>query len=64
MYDHIHARVMVTRGFKKTPSQDPRLTISGPNVVIIAEHKIASAETKNKGISLLLQPLEEDLLIT
>jgi branched-chain amino acid aminotransferase len=52
MYDHIHARVMVTRGFKKTPSQDPRLTISGPNVVIIAEHKIASAETKNKGISL------------
>lgn len=52
MNDHIHARVMVTRGFKKTPSQDPRLTISGPNVVIIAEHKIASEETKNKGISL------------
>jgi branched-chain amino acid aminotransferase len=52
MKDHIHARVMVTRGIKKTPSQDPRLTISGPNVVIIAEHKIASEETKNKGISL------------
>ncbi len=52
MKDHIHARVMVTRGFKKTPSQDPRLTISGPNVVIIAEHKIASEETKNKGITL------------
>jgi len=52
MSDHIHARVMVTRGFKKTPSQDPRLTISGPNVVIIAEHKIASDETKNNGISL------------
>ncbi|MBK6266199.1 aminotransferase class IV [Marivirga sp. S37H4] len=52
MKDHIHVRVMVTRGFKKTPSQDPRLTISGPNVVIIAEHKIASEETKNKGITL------------
>jgi len=52
MHDHIHARVMITRGFKKTPSQDPRLTISGPNIVIIAEHKIASEETKNKGISL------------
>ncbi len=52
MSDHIHARVMVTRGFKKTPSQDPRLTISGPNVVIIAEHKVASEETKNKGITL------------
>ena len=45
-------RVMVTRGIKKTPSQDPRLTISGPNVVIIAEHKKASSETKEKGITL------------
>lgn len=52
MKDHIHARVMVTRGIKKTPSQDPRLTISGPNVVIIAEHKIASENVKDKGISL------------
>jgi branched-chain amino acid aminotransferase len=43
---------MVTRGIKKTPSQDPRLTISGPNVVIIAEHKKASSETKEKGITL------------
>jgi len=39
MYDGVHVRVMVTRGIKQTPSQDPRLTISGPNVVIIAEHK-------------------------
>ncbi len=52
MHDHVHIRVMVTRGIKKTPSQDPRLTISGPNVVIIAEHKIASPETKEKGITL------------
>lgn len=52
MHDHIHARVMVTRGYKKTPSQDPRLTISGPNVVIIAEHKIASEKTKNIGLTL------------
>lgn len=52
MRDHIHVRVMLTRGIKKTPSQDPRLTISGPNVVIIAEHKAASSETKDKGISL------------
>ncbi|UBM57519.1 aminotransferase class IV [Marinilongibacter aquaticus] len=52
MYDHVHIRVMVTRGIKKTPSQDPRLTISGPNVVIIAEHKEASGETKKKGITL------------
>ena len=52
MKDHIHVRAMVTRGIKKTPSQDPRLTISGPNVVIIAEHKQAADESKNKGISL------------
>lgn len=39
MTDHVHIRFMVTRGIKKTPSQDPRLTISGPNLVIIAEHK-------------------------
>lgn len=52
MKDCIHVRVMVTRGIKKTPSQDPRLTISGPNVVIIAEHKKASSETKNKGVTL------------
>ena len=52
MHDNIHIRVMVTRGIKKTPSQDPRLTLSGPNLVIIAEHKIASPQTKEKGITL------------
>ena len=49
MFDQVHIRVMLTRGIKKTPSQDPRLTISGPNLVIIAEHKKASIESKNKG---------------
>ena len=48
----VHLRVMVTRGVKKTPSQDPRLTLTGPNLVIIAEYKTASEETRNKGITL------------
>lgn len=52
MNDHVHVRLMVTRGIKKTPSQDPRLTISEPNVVIIAEHKQADEETRKKGIRL------------
>ena len=52
MHDGVHVRIMVTRGIKKTPSQDPRLTISGPNVVIIAEYKKASSETKSKGVTL------------
>ena len=52
MTDGVHVRVMITRGIKKTPSQDPRLTISEPNVVIIAEHKEASKETQEKGVTL------------
>lgn len=41
MTDGVHVRFMLTRGIKKTPSQDPRLTISGPNLVIIPEYKMA-----------------------
>lgn len=52
MTDHVHVRIMITRGIKKTPSQDPRLTISGPNLVIIPEYKKASDESKKKGITL------------
>jgi branched-chain amino acid aminotransferase len=52
MHSNVHVRVMITRGIKKTPSQDHRLTISGPNVVIIAEHKKASEKSKHKGITL------------
>jgi branched-chain amino acid aminotransferase len=43
---------MVTRGIKKTPSQDPRLTISGPNIVIIPEYKKANPEVRDQGITL------------
>lgn len=52
MSDHVHVRIMITRGVKKTPSQDPRLTLYGPNIVIIPEYKIASEESKEKGITL------------
>lgn len=52
MEDHVHVRVMVTRGIKKTPSQDPRLTVSGPNLVIIPEYKKADPTSRNKGIKL------------
>jgi branched-chain amino acid aminotransferase len=33
-----HARLMVTRGVKRLPFQHPRLSVSGPTVVIIIEH--------------------------
>jgi len=52
MSDGVHVRMMITRGIKKTPSQDPRLTISGPNLVIIPEYKLADPSSKNKGIKL------------
>jgi len=48
----VHVRLMVTRGNKKTPSQDPRLVVGGPNVVIIAEHKVADPGVKQRGIRL------------
>jgi branched-chain amino acid aminotransferase len=50
--DGVHVRLMVTRGDKKTPSQDPRLVMGGPNVVIIAEHKPADPEVKEQGVRL------------
>lgn len=52
MNDGVHVRIMITRGFKKTPSQDPRLTISGPNLVILPEYKLADPKSKQKGIKL------------
>ena len=39
MIDGVHVRLMVTRGVKRTPYQDPRVTIGPATVVIIAEHK-------------------------
>lgn len=52
MEDGVHIRVMFTRGIKKTPSQDPRLTISGPNLVIIAEYKKADPTSRDRGVKL------------
>jgi branched-chain amino acid aminotransferase len=48
----VHVRLMVTRGDKKTPSQDPRLAVGGPNVVIIAEHKVADPGVRDQGVRL------------
>lgn len=52
MHDAVHIRLMVTRGTKKTPSQHPSNVVGGPNMVIIAEHKIADPAVAVSGISL------------
>ena len=50
--DGVHIRLMVTRGPKSTPYQDPRLTAGPATVVIIAEHKDPIASTAERGLSL------------
>ena len=52
MTDGVHVRLMVTRGVKRTPYQDPRLTIGPATVVIIAEHKEPLPATVTEGIAL------------
>ncbi|MCL4139721.1 UNVERIFIED_CONTAM: hypothetical protein GTU68_041143 [Idotea baltica] len=52
MTDNVHLRLMITRGDKKTPSQHPSNVIGGPNIVIIAEHKLADPTVADQGISL------------
>jgi branched-chain amino acid aminotransferase len=50
--DGVHIRLMVTRGPKSTPYQDPRMSAGPPTVVIIAEHKDPSPSTLERGLSL------------
>jgi len=52
MSDGVHVRLMVTRGLKSTPYQDPRVTIGPATVVIVAEHKEPSSATVTEGITL------------
>jgi len=52
MRDGVHVRLMVTRGVKSTPYQDPRVTVGPATVVIIAEHKDPMPGTVTEGITL------------
>jgi branched-chain amino acid aminotransferase len=52
MADGVHVRLMVTRGVKRTPYQDPRVTVGPATVVIIAEHKEPMPRTVTDGITL------------
>ena len=52
MHEGVHIRLMVSRGIKATPYQDPRITITPPTIVIIPEYKNALPETASKGIRL------------
>ncbi|HET7173590.1 MAG TPA: aminotransferase class IV [Nocardioidaceae bacterium] len=52
MVDGVHVRLMVTRGTKATPYQDPRVTIGPATVVIIPEYKAPLPQVLDRGIRL------------
>jgi branched-chain amino acid aminotransferase len=52
MEDGVHIRLMVTRGEKKTPNQDPRNALGRPTIAIVAEYKEPSAKVRAQGLNL------------
>lgn len=50
--DGVHIRLMVTRGIRSTPYQDPRVIISAATIVIIPEYKDPLPSTVENGIRL------------
>lgn len=48
----VHIRLMVTRGIRSTPYQDPRVVISSATIVIIPEYKAALPAVIENGIRL------------
>jgi branched-chain amino acid aminotransferase len=52
MRDGVHVRLMVTRGTKTTPYQDPRMTTGPATVVMIPEYKEPKPEIVEAGIRL------------
>lgn len=53
MKDGAHVRLMITRGRKKTPNQDPRFVIGGATIVIVAEYKTPKPAVRESGLRLL-----------
>jgi branched-chain amino acid aminotransferase len=52
MTDGVHIRLMVTRGEKRAPNQDPRNALGRPTVVIVAERKVPSFAIVTNGLRL------------
>lgn len=53
MKSGVHIRLMVTRGLKSTPYQNPTFTVGKPTIVIAAEHKAAAEAPKVRGMRLM-----------
>lgn len=48
MIEDVHIRLMVTRGLRSTPYQDPRVVIGGATIVIAPEFKRPAPETARR----------------
>ncbi|QSB45333.1 aminotransferase class IV [Tsuneonella flava] len=53
MHDGVHIRLMITRGRKWTPNQDPRFTVGPPTIVAVAEYKACRPLAEKAGLRLL-----------
>ncbi|KAF3050836.1 hypothetical protein E8E11_007660 [Didymella keratinophila] len=49
---HVHIRLVVSRGLKSTPYQNPNVNIGLPLIVIIPEVKAVDPSSKNRGLRL------------
>ena len=52
MRDGVHIRLMVTRGEKSAPNQDPRNALGKPTVAIVAEYKVPDPALVSRGVAL------------
>ena len=52
MEEGVHVRLMVTRGVRSTPYQDPRVVVGGASVVIIPEYKEPDPAVHERGLKL------------
>ena len=52
MSNGVHVRLMVTRGIRSTPYQDPRVVVTAPTIVIIAEYKEPDPAVYERGLRL------------
>ncbi len=56
MTENAHCRLMLTRGVKAKPFQHPKLSRSGPTLVIIMEHSTPATDLQAQGIRLAAVP--------
>src|SRR5215208_1945555 len=52
MDEGVHIRLMVTRGVRSTPYQDPRVVVGGATIVIIPEYKQPPQSIHERGLKL------------